>query len=406
MLKRFIWLFLSLTLIFCLLFAASVWSLQQLYSEARLQLPNQINCHNSWHWWPIQQSEHCTLELGTNQSILFKQVVDFLPWGLTAHFSVTPIYKGMHFDGQQGQWSLPLWSKRLQFNAHAKGSINTRKLTLQPWSVSGWLQLTPPYRSQIDIDISQFKLVLQEDSLIIDDLMLTIESSNHNAQRFVDRSQLSFKKGRWLTLDELLEVQQFQLSEANLVEDDMLAVLADVHWQGVKVSTASTATRIDPTEFKLYFEQLILEPNKLFKGTTFAVGFSENLKRIATQFSQLAHKNGIKMHIEELHSGIVFQDHTPDAMGLSGDFSLEGMWQVTPRAVGNKEQLKLNFDLDESLLYGPQLELMLGFIEQGWIYQRNKRLLSRVLFSNGKLLANGQLVSVLPLWPSPYEEDH
>lgn len=406
MLKRFFWLSLSIVIVGSALFAASVWSLHQLYTVARAQIPSNAQCSTHWNWLRLQQSEHCSFTLAAEQSLQFKQKVQFLPWGLKADFSITPIYKGMHFEGQQGHWSLPLGSKRIQFNAQAKGSIHTRKLMLQPWSASGWLQLSKPYTSHVEVAVSQLKLVVQNDSLIFDDLYFSFESTSKNAQRFIDRNQLKFSKGRWLTADDLFEVQHFNLQEANLLENGVLSILADINWQGIRAGTSSTATRIDPTKMKLYFEQVAIEPTPLFQGTTFAVSLSENLRRISQQLGQQIHKKGIKVHLEEFHSGIVFQDRTPDALGLSGDFTLDGLWQVTATATKPKEQFKLNLDLNESLLYGPQLELMLDFIEEGWVYRRNGRLVSRVLYRNGKLLANGQLVSALPLWPSPYEEDH
>lgn len=407
MLKRLLQTILLLALALVALSATGVYTLQQLYSAAREQVFSHHQCTVHNDWLRLQQKEHCIFSLSDGQSAQLNQQLQFYPWGLKAKFSLIPIYKGLYFEGQQGSWSLPFGSKIITFSAQAQGSIRTRKLTLDPWMVNGWLHLSPPYQSTINANISRLKLVMQNDQLIFDDLELTIAGVLDQQQPFIERSQIKFNKGRWINEGEL-EIQQFNLHEANLKEGGVLSVLADIQWQGIKISTTQTATRIDPTTVKLYFEELSLRPEKILNGTTFSVSLSENLRRITTELIQQAHHNGVKLTLEKFDSGIVFQDRTPDAMGLSGDFSAVGEWRVQPQGVKIRpqEQFKLNLDLSESLIYGPQLELMLNFIEQGWVYRRNGRLISRVLYRNQRLLANGRLVSALPLWPSPYEEDH
>lgn len=416
MLRKLSWSFLVISFISVLLAGLLTWLLHSLYSTTKHELIAELNrsledtaltidCHAFWDWRQFQQNELCNVRHQQELNLQLKQQIRFLPWKLSAAFTLTPVYKGIHLESQVGHWQLPLGAKRLHFKAQAEGDFHTRKVKFDHWQMQGWLDLNAPFHNQLDILFSNFSLALQDEQLNIEELTLSLNSSRHAQQRFIDRSQIRFQKAQFITPNQQLEIHGFALQNANLKEENTLAILLQGHIQSAKSSSAEGDLRIDPTELSLYFDRFTLDFLPLTHTLSLATGISLNLKRFAEGIVAQAQKSGLDLHIEKFQSGLAYHDKTPNSQSLSGDFTLDGQIKLAYH-YQDTDSIKLNVDLNRSLLLGPQVDLMLKFINQGWLYQRQQRLISRIVYGNGKLLANGQPVSLLAFAPPVYEEDH
>lgn len=365
-----------------------------------------LECHQQPQWLRLKQTERCSLRHEDELTLLFKQNVSFLPWRIVADFSITPVYKGVHLDGQEGQWQLPFGAKRIHFDAQASGNFTTRKLRLNSWQMQGWLDLTNHYYSHIQLGFDQVKLTLQNEELTINNLKVSFDSKQQQNQRFIERSQLSFARATLQGPLSTLELHQFNLIEANLQDGKNTSVLVDAKLQGAKAATHNSDLRIDPTELDVYFDNLSFDMGELWQSISLSIPVSTNLKRLYLSMLKQMHENEINVQLDKLSSGLAYQNRAPNEVSISGDFLVDGQIKLVKNDSTKQDFINLNLDLSDSLMLGPQVDLMLDFVNEGWLKQRDKRLLSRILYKNGQLLANGRAVSALALWPPAYVEDH
>lgn len=191
------------------------------------------------------------------------------------------------------------------------------------------------------------------------------------------------------------------LDNANLYEKS-LSALVDVSLQSARFRNYSQELRLDPSQLRLYADELPWRPAKLWQALTPELSLSQNVAQLI-RAAVLELAQGSKLTLETLNSDFIYQDRQPDMLGMVGDFSVEGSFMQMRKKL---PELKLNISLSQSLLLGPLAEPLMDSLDAGWLYQHNKRLISRVLYRHGTWMANGRPLSSKPLWPAPYVEDH
>lgn len=386
-----------------------LWGLQQGYQQALSSFVTElqrntpslrVQCQSQLEWQALLQQEQCTLKQQERTFLILEQRLQLRPWGINADFTLTPIYRGQHLTAAHGQWRYPLGASRVHFSLQTDQPLHSRRLTLAPWRALGWWVLASK-QGHLQLQLEQGSLQLGGERLVLNSLNLTLDGVQQPQSFFIQRAQLQLQQAELEWQQNQLTLRAMALDNANLYEKS-LSALVDVSLQSARFRNYSQELRLDPSQLRLYADELPWRPAKLWQALTPELSLSQNVAQLI-RAAVLELAQGSKLTLETLNSDFIYQDRQPDMLGMVGDFSVEGSFMQMRKKL---PELKLNISLSQSLLLGPLAEPLMDSLDAGWLYQHNKRLISRVLYRHGTWMANGRPLSSKPLWPAPYVEDH
>lgn len=403
--RRLTWFFSSSLVILLLLAVGAVWSMHTMYSMARSNIFNELqhslapyqltlDCSDYWEWPTLTQKEYCSVRDDGQQVVFFRQQVRFTPLALNAEFSITPVYKGMHFDGQQGQWTLPIGSEKLQFDAQAEGTISTRKASIKPWRLSGWIDLRAPFNSHVQADFEQLLVEIESEALQFEHLSVSFEAGQQQQGRFIHRTELAFQLAELRTPVDKLVVSGFSLQEDNQRIDDKLTIQATAAIDKTIYATNNVEYELANTQLTFALQQITLNFPKLLKSPNSAVSISRNFHRVVEEVTNQLNNQPLNISVQQADTKFAITTKTERPFfELSSDVRMQGTFNVHQ----TDSRFNLSVDANDNLMVGPQRELFQEMVEQGWLQPSNGRLHSEVVYKDGKLWANQALISSLKL---------
>lgn len=402
------------------------WQVSERYQQTHVQVVDeinhslnphnlQLNCTVQNEWLGLVRNELCTLERLSRPLVLleFWQQVVITPFWLQSRFGVTPD-KGFAidffnirslFEGQMGEWRLAYGRHALNFTYHSGALKNNAtpntEMLITPLQIQGVISIDAPYKSQLQLKLAELKFEQLSQVLHLKNLELQLDSLQKQQARFIERSDLSFGYFEFAAAGSRLTANQFDAKQANMLVDNELASLNDIQFEGLRLYSQDSDTRFNSNKIRFYLDNINWSQVESLSASTKI----QQLPSI-TDLEQLLN-GGFRLSLDTLETDVIYHDRSSALLSASGDLSLNGDLRISDRALDPIEQrieAKLNLNLSDSLMLGPQAGIMMDFIDQGWLYSQGKRLVGRLYFANGKLVANGNLVSSKGLLPS-FEED-
>ena len=377
----------------------------------------QLRCDYQYSIPLLQRVEHCRLNDTTGQTLAGSwHRVTALPWQIDGQFGVQPdsgaaaivfMTVPQLLADQQGEWRIRAGDQQATFR-YRTGSVDHKlmpgtRLQLQPLEVQGQLAVQAPYRSELIVQLPSLLLTdASQGDLEMRGLSITLNSLLREQVSFTERLRYRLDSFSIHSRQLQLGFRDLQIEQANLVDGDVLASLSGVAVDTLRWSAGEHDLRVDPSGLQLYLD-----------------GFSWPLYRLFLQgditpdvLLQSVAAKGMSLTLEDLHSSFVYQSREPAMLGSAGDLRASGklimsagdadkVWQEWSQRLN----AELTLNVSRSLLLGPQAELMLEFLNQGWLEPQEDRLQSRLTLQKGRLLANGRPVTQL-FNPPVYEEDH
>lgn len=380
-----------------------------------------MQCSTENQWLGFVRHEKCNLERLSRPLVLLEiwQDVIISPLGIRAKFGVSPS-TGFVFEffalepllqAQEGSWFLPIGKNELQFTYRTGGMdsqpMPSTELIVTPVQFKGTLSLTPPYTSQLIIKMSEFKFEQLSQKIHLKNLNIQTNSLQKQHSRFFERSELNISLFDLASAGSNLSMRHFSAKQANILDGNKLASLNELDFESLRINSGDVDLRLDSNELDFYLDNIDWQSIKRIndKAQLNKIPSLEDYESLLTQ--------GLFLNLDKLESNFIYQDRASALLGMSGDVKLNGELRLLSTGkntfLNNLEQrikAKLSVDLSNSLMLGPYAGLMMDFIEQGWLYQQGDRLVGNIYYANGKMLANGNLVSTLALLPDAYDEDH
>ena len=392
--------------------AGLLWLNQSLQASKLL-----VQCDYQYSIPLLQRTEQCRLNDTNGQTLAGSwHQVTALPWQVGGQFGVQPdsgaaaivfMTVPQLLAGQQGEWLIRAGDQQATFR-YRSGSVDHKlmpgtRLQLQPLEVQGQLAIQAPYRSELIVQLPSLLLTdASQGDLEMRGLSITLNSLLREQVSFTERLRYKLDSFSIHSRQLQLGFRDLQIEQANLVDGDVLASLSGVAVDTLRWSAGVHDLRVDPSGLQLYLD-----------------GFSWPLYRLFLQgditpdvLLQSVAAKGMSLTLEDLHSSFVYQSREPAMLGSAGDLRASGkltmaagkadqVWQQWPQRLSGE----LTLNVSRSLMLGPQAELMLEFLNQGWLAPQDDRLQARLTLQQGQLLANGRAVTQL-FNPPVYEEDH
>lgn len=377
----------------------------------------QVQCGYEYSMPLLQRIEQCALTDSAGQTLAGSwHQVTALPWQVSGRFGVQPdsgaaaivfMTVPQLLADQQGSWRIRAGDQQATFR-YRSGSVDHKlmpgtRLQLQPLEVQGQLAVQAPYRSELIVQLPSLLLTdASQGDLEVRGLSITLNSLLREQVSFTERLRYRLDSFSFHSRQLQLGFRDLQIEQANLVDGDVLASLSGVAVDTLRWSAGEHDLRVDPSGLQLYLD-----------------GFSWPLYRLFLQgditpdvLLQSVAAKGMSLTLEDLHSSFVYQSREPAMLGSAGDLRASGkltmaagkadqVWQQWPQRLSGE----LTLNVSRSLMLGPQAELMLEFLNQGWLAPQDDRLQARLTLQQGQLLANGRAVTQL-FNPPVYEEDH
>lgn len=407
------------------------WQVQEQYKNTQAQAITALNkslhphnlkieCRYATEWAGFLRHETCNLERLSRPLVLLElwQNVTISPLGVHAEFGVNPstgfvldfFPLSPLFQTQKGSWQLPIGQTQIEFTyktgAMDNSSIPSTELLVSPIQIRGQFDLSSPYSSQVKVHIDEVKLEQLSQKFHLKGLKLEANSVQKQDSRFFERSELSMAFLDLSSAGSNLSVRHLLIQQANMLDEKKLASLNQLDFESLRINSGELDLRLDSNELNFYLDNIDW-PSLRELNNQFQLSKTPSLEAYETLLAQ-----GVFLNLDKLESTFIYQDRTSALLGMSGDVILNGELRLlTPKSsqpINSLEQrvkAKLTLNLSRSLMLGPQAGLMMDFIDQGWLYQQGDRLIGNVYYANGKLLANGNIVSTLALLPD-YIEDH
>src|SRR5690554_1101031 len=407
------------------------WQISETYQQAQTEVVAeinsslnshnmQLNCTANTEWLGLIRNEACTLERISRPLVLleFWQHMIITPLWIQANFGVNPD-KGFAIDifdlkplflEQSGTWRLAYGKQSIKFSYHT-GTLNntsmpSTEVLITPLNLSGTINIDSPYDSQVRLRLSELKFEQLSQKLHIQNLDLQLSSLQKQQTRFVERSEISFSHFEHANIGTSLSVNHLVAKQANMLDGNKLASLNNIEFEGLRIHSEESDIRFNSNKINFYLDN---------------INWS-NFKKISDQakFTQLPPLVGfdnlladeLLFSLEKFETDFIYQDRTSALLGASGDIKLKGDLRISAsngqhplKNLDQRVKAKFKLNLSDSLMLGPHAGLMMDFVDEGWLYQQGRRLVSNIYYSNSKLLANGNIVSSLALFPV-FEEEH
>lgn len=400
---------------------------QQTQSEVVAEINSSLNSHNmqlnciaSTKWLGLVRNETCTLERVSRPLVLleFWQHMVITPLWIQANFGVNPD-KGFAIDifdlkplflEQSGAWRLAYGKQNIKFTYHTGTLSNTSmpstEVLITPLKFSGTISINSPYESQIRLSLAELKFEQLSQKLHLQNLDLQLSSLQKQQTRFLERTEISFNHFEYANIGTSLSVNHLVAKQANMLDANKLASLNSIEFEGLRIHSEESDIRFNSNKINFYLDKINwLSFEKL----------SDQAK--LTQLPSLADfdnllTNELLFSLDKFETDFIYQDRTSALLGASGDIKLKGDLRISAsngqhplKNLDQRVKAKFKLNLSDSLMLGPHAGLMMDFVDEGWLYQQGRRLVSNIYYSNSKLLANGNIVSSLALFPV-FEEDH
>lgn len=407
--------------------AVSSWNNLRLYTEYqqhsvqdnnRLLAPYELSLACELQSATVfSREERCSVRDLHSQQVIVAiwHRVQALPWSLQGQFGFAPdagigalVSMALPdlLDTERGEWQLGIGQSQARVH-YQSGGITAEpapgtRLQLSPLTVQGHMNVFPPYQTQLHTSLPELQISNQSGGDVrLDGLDIRSTMRMTGDTLLTERLQWAFREVKVAHAGMNLSVRGLSLEQANLTDGRVLSGLTRLSLDAVSVSDRDHDLRVDPSAISLFADRMSWP------------GYQRLLAHSAEPDAlQQFLAAGLTLTLEQLHSSFVYQDRRPFMLGTAGDVNVSGQLRL---AAGNPDtlmqewptrlQLSLDLDLNRTLMLGPQAELMLDFLQQGWLIEDNDRVRSRIRLQQGSLTANGKPLTALPM-PPRYSEDH
>lgn len=375
-------------------------------------------CNTHSQWFGIVLNETCTLERLDSPLVLLEvwHRVFITPLWLQGSFGVVPetgfilefFDLAPLFQEQSGQWQLSVIKQQVNFTYKLGGLYSTSmpgtELSMSPITFSGYLDVNAPYKSQLSIQLTEFSADQPGQSLHLKNLHIQSNSAEVENQPFSESTRIELGSFNSEIQGDSLAVQELSISQTNSLTENKLASFNRIDLKNLSYSREEGSLVLNSNKLHFSFENLDWIALKQLSDRV-----ELDVAPSPADFKNLLAK-GMQFNLEGLESS--FSDLDPEGIqvGPSGDVKLNGVAnlaavdeQAEPIPMDMRLKADFKLDLSDSLLVGPQAELIQDFIDQGWLQQQNNRLIANIRFADGQLLSNGQLVSGLAMFPESIE---